>query len=381
MTSKMPEAMAAPPFLPLPDDIGNPDDGLCNICQSLDLAVNRFVVLPGDEEYNQWNKPDDASIYLGKVEDVKKKTHCPFCRLVLVSLSSTLEVPNQENGQPLYISLSWTTNGPRPNPSAPWNHRPEVRLLRLYLRTKAGGFPEVRLNFFPEITLLANDSPTDSTAYFIRQYEPDKIDFAVVRRWLALCDAHHGEACRKNPVFKELKTSYQDRKVPDFRCVDVEKRCVTKLPSRSRYAALSYVWGVPVSFKAVKGNIEKLEEPGSLDSDEYRDKVPLTIRDALHVAKEIGIRYLWVDNLCIVQDDPDIQKETIKTMDLIYSEADLVIVTAGSNTAMSGISGLRSGTRGSRQPIEQIAPGFRLAFNSRWMNLMGNRPYNTRGWT
>jgi hypothetical protein len=298
-----------------------------------------------------------------------------------VSLSSTKEVPSQEDGQPLYISLSWATNGPRPNPNEPWNHQPEVRLLRLYLRTKAQGYAKIRLNLFPEITLLADDSPTDSTAYFIRRYEPNKIDFDVVRRWLLLCDTHHGDACRKNPILKELKKSNRNRKVPDFRCVDVEKRCVAKLPSDCEYATLSYVWGVPVSFKAVKDNINKLEKPGSIDSDEYRDKIPLTIRDALDVAKEVGVRYLWVDNLCIVQDDLDTQMETIKTMDLIYSESKLVIIAASSNTAMSGIPGLRPGTRGSHQPLEQIAPGFRLAFNSRWADLMQHTPYDTRGWT
>jgi hypothetical protein len=32
--------------------------------------------------------------------------------------------------------------------------------------------------------------------------------------------------------------------------------------------------------------------------------LPRTISDTITVCKELGIRYLWVDRLCIRQDDP-----------------------------------------------------------------------------
>lgn len=374
------DTTAALPLLPVPDDISRHCDDLCNVCKELSLDVKSFVVLPGDKEWNSWNEPDDLTISLGKVEDIKKKTDCPLCRLVLVALS-TKDVPTHENHEPLYVSMSWNTNGPIPDPSAPWNHRPEVRVLRPYLRTQSGGFPDMRLNLFPEITLLANDSPTNSTTYFIRPYQQDKIDFAVVRRWLALCNAHHGETCRTNPLLKELNRSHPTKEVPDFRCIDIEQRCVAMLPPGCRYAALSYVWGCEINFKALSSNIEELEKPGSLDDPKFLSKIPLTIRDAIDVAKEVGIEYLWVDNLCIIQDDKEKMTKTIQTMDLIYSASDLVIVTAGSDNAHVGIAGLRSGTREYRQPIEQIAPGFRLAFRTRWADSVQGRSYYTRGWT
>ncbi len=33
--------------------------------------------------------------------------------------------------------------------------------------------------------------------------------------------------------------------------------------------------------------------------------LPRTFRDAVHVARKLGIRYIWIDSLCIVQQDPD----------------------------------------------------------------------------
>ncbi|KAF4848516.1 hypothetical protein CGCSCA4_v004793 [Colletotrichum siamense] len=33
--------------------------------------------------------------------------------------------------------------------------------------------------------------------------------------------------------------------------------------------------------------------------------LPQTFRDAIHVAKELGLSYIWIDALCIIQDDPE----------------------------------------------------------------------------
>ncbi|KAF2012898.1 HET-domain-containing protein [Aaosphaeria arxii CBS 175.79] len=367
-------------LLPVPETIPRQGDKLCDICTALNLDANRFVVLPGDPEENDWNRADELNIHLGKVEEIQGKTNCPLCRLVLVAISGK-DIPTHENGEPLTVSMSWNTNGPTPDPTQPWNRRPEVRVLRPYLRTQSGGYPEMRFNLFPEITLLANDSPTDSTTYFIRPYDQEKIDFAVARRWLALCNQNHGKTCRTNRILKELKRSHPTEEVPDFRCIDVENKCVARVPPRKRYAALSYVWGAAIHFSALTSNIAALEKGGSLEDPEFKDKIPLTIRDAITVAKEVGIEYLWVDNLCIIQNDDKLKTATIKAMDLVYSAADLVIVTAGSDNAHAGIAGLHPGTREYRQPIEEIAPGFRLAFRTRWADSVEGRSYNKRGWT
>lgn len=368
------------PLLPVPGDVSRPGDKLCDVCAGLSLEPRRFVVLPGDKEWNRLNQPDEESISLGKVEDMRKKTSCPMCRLVLVAIGGS-QVPTHEDSDPVCVTMSWNTDGPLKDPLAPWNHQPEIRILRPYVRKQSGGFVSKRLNLFPEITLLANDSPTDSTTYFVRPISPERIDFDVVRRWLALCDAHHGRACRKNPLLKELKRSHPTKEVPSFRCIDVEQNCIVMLPSGCRYAALSYVWGQKKFFATLSTNVEDLEKPQSLSKPEYLDQIPPTIKDAIYVTKEIGFRYLWVDNLCIVQDDQGIKPKTIQTMDLVYSAADLVVVAAGSADAYASISGCHIGSRGPRQPIEELAPGFRLAFKNRWQDGIDDAAYYTRGWT
>ncbi|KAI0870021.1 heterokaryon incompatibility protein-domain-containing protein [Hypoxylon argillaceum] len=372
-----PEAL---PLLAVPDYVSRSGDKLCDTCEALQLSPRRFVVLPGDKEWGKPNQPDKSNIRLGKVEDMKKKLSCPMCRLVLVALGGE-GVPTDEDGEPVEVRMSWNTDGPTPDPAAPWSHIPEVRVLRPYMYKQSGDFVSKRLNLFPSITLLANDSPTDSTAYFIRPIRQDMIDFAMVRRWLSICRSQHGRKCRRNPVLRLLGRTHPAGELPSFRCIDVEQDCLVMPPPGCCYAALSYVWGKEKFFSTLTSNVKCLEEPQALSKPAYRDKIPPTIQDAIQVAKEIQMKYLWVDNLCIIQDDNELKTESIKMMDLVYSAADLVIVAAGSENAYSGIEGVRPNGRVLRQPIEEIGPGFRLAFRSRYADSIQHTGYSARGWT
>jgi hypothetical protein len=374
-------AVEAPPLLPVPSDVSSQGDELCETCKALNLDTRRFVVQPGDKEWMQPNQPDSIGISLGNVEDIASKASCPFCRLVLQALGGE-NVPTHEEGEPVCVDLSWSTDGPQPDPRAPWSHVPEIRILRPYARKLSGGFLcSTRLNLFPEITLLANDSPTPSTTYLVRPIRREKIDFAVARRWLDLCKAHH-EGCRVNPVLKEQGRSHPADEVPNFRCVDVVQNCLVKPGRDSQYTALSYVWGRRHFFKTLKSNVKKLEQPHGLENPEYWDEIPLTVKDAMQATREMGLKYLWVDSLCIVQDDDTGRKdEAMGKMYLIYGTADLVLIAASGPDAYAGLSGVRPGSRGLRQPIEEIASGFRLAFKARWQDSIEGVAYYTRGWT
>ncbi|RYP08589.1 hypothetical protein DL764_001824 [Monosporascus ibericus] len=328
----------AAPLLPIPPDISCHRDKLCDVCKRLKLTPKSLAVLSGDKEHGRPNQPDELDIPLGKVEDMVKKTSCSLCRLILVALWDD-KVPLLEDGEPVVVDLSWNTDGPRPDAAAPWSHIPEIRVLRPYARSISGSFIQsVRLNMFPEITLLANDSPTSSVSYFVRPTSRDKIDFRLVRRWIAICHSQHRKSCKKNPALKELRRSRPADEVPDFQCIDVEQNCLVKPASNDRYAALSYVWGRRKFSRTLMANVADLEQPGSLAKEE-----------------ETGLKYLWVDCLCIVQDDDSGKKvQAIKLMDIVYAAADLVIVAAGSVDAYSGIPGIYPGSRGTRQPIEEI---------------------------
>jgi hypothetical protein len=46
-----------------------------------------------------------------------------------------------------------------------------------------------------------------------------------------------------------------------------------------------------------------------------------TFQDAVVVAQKLGVRYLWVDSLCIVQDDPDDFRRECAQMNHVYARA------------------------------------------------------------
>ncbi|PVH93280.1 hypothetical protein DM02DRAFT_465989, partial [Periconia macrospinosa] len=123
-----------------------------------------------------------------------------------------------------------------------------------------------------------------------------------------------------------------------FRVIDVVDGKVIFAPRGCSYVALSYVWGnQPGNVRASKTHMKN-----TADGESYLEipgeGVPQTVRDAISVTKMLGERFLWVDALCIVQDDWEELRETIGAMDVIYAAATLTIVAASGTDSSSGLS-------------------------------------------
>lgn len=53
--------------------------------------------------------------------------------------------------------------------------------------------------------------------------------------------------------------------------------------------------------------------------------LPKTFRDAVHITRSIGVRFLWIDSLCIVQNDVEDWERESKLMEIFFSSAYLTI--------------------------------------------------------
>lgn len=96
------------------------------------------------------------------------------------------------------------------------------------------------------------------------------------------------------------------------------------------YTALSYCWGGPQVFKTTTETFPAMVESIQLDS------MPQTLQDAVHVTRQIGIRYLWIDCLCIIQDLPaDIASEVDK-MHWIYNNSAVTIAAEDPHSVGEG---------------------------------------------
>lgn len=87
----------------------------------------------------------------------------------------------------------------------------------------------------------------------------------------------------------------------------------------NRYAAISYCWGAKEDAeKQLKTTTSTLQQ--HLLGIELQD-MPQTIADAVELCRAIGLRYLWVDALCIIQDDDDDWTRESFEMSNIYANS------------------------------------------------------------
>ncbi|KAF8878812.1 heterokaryon incompatibility protein-domain-containing protein [Gymnopilus junonius] len=377
------EGIKVPRLLPVSASLRRPGDSLCDTCKKLDLSPRRFIILPSDKE--RANKPNNPTIDLGHVDDLKRKPHCPLCRLILVALGS--DVPSTEKGKPLTVAIKWDTDGSIPDINRPEHHIPKIRILKPSIQNADGQrIHRSGLNSEPEITMLANDSPTPYHTFFVRSIR-DQIDFGMVRNWLSMCRTWHGSHCDRSELLSyQAHTSISE--IPHFRLIDIVNNCVIPAPPDcTPYVTLSYLWGkidVGTILVLLKDNVSELEKPGALSLTENYNRIPVTIRDAMSLVLELGFRFLWVDNLCIIQDDdgPGGSKQAcISKMDLVYGGGHLTIIAATGTDANAGLPGVRPGTRGIAQSMEEILPGLRLGLRPKYQDYVKESQYFRRGWT
>jgi hypothetical protein len=117
-----------------------------------------------------------------------------------------------------------------------------------------------------------------------------------------------------------------------------------------KYATLSYCWGATQSL-ALTTEMIKPRIFMSKRSSFSMNALPPTLRDAITICRKLGIQYIWIDALCIVQDSPvgeDWQRES-SVMDQIYGNAEIRIAASAASDTSKGVlrppSELRSGVR------------------------------------
>lgn len=66
------------------------------------------------------------------------------------------------------------------------------------------------------------------------------------------------------------------------------------------------------------------------------DNLPLTFQHAILITRNLDYRYLWIDSLCIIQDDPSDWAFESGTMSRIYSNSVLTIAALWGNDSLSG---------------------------------------------
>ncbi|TGO50008.1 hypothetical protein BCON_0194g00190 [Botryotinia convoluta] len=95
------------------------------------------------------------------------------------------------------------------------------------------------------------------------------------------------------------------------------------------YIALSYCWGGSQSFTTTTFTLEHYMRGFDIDN------LPLTFKDTIFVARKLGIQYIWIDALCIIQNSDVDKAREIEAMGDIFKNA-TVTISAGSATSVDG---------------------------------------------
>ncbi|KAK0629355.1 heterokaryon incompatibility protein-domain-containing protein, partial [Bombardia bombarda] len=154
------------------------------------------------------------------------------------------------------------------------------------------------------------------------------MNIALAKLWRDECLANHS-LCglgSPDPELAPLPTRLLDVTNP-------EKPVLKEIPSGTTgtYVALSYCWGQVTQLETTRGNYLS-HKRGILSS-----RLPQTIRDAVSVANWLGYKHIWIDALCIIQDDDSDMRRELDKMGDIYRYAALTISAQRAASSHGGL--------------------------------------------
>ncbi|KAH8756941.1 heterokaryon incompatibility protein-domain-containing protein [Hyaloscypha finlandica] len=297
-----------------------------------------------------------------KVRSLKNAAQkCVFCRSLLKCLDSSPWIPYEDDDyvelESRFVGSTHTILHDREieDNQAQWKRvpfrshyerfcRPRLQLFKKKVCDEGRRYTSDEYMFILPQPRFGKDQEVVRIAQAFQGRIVDKnVDFSLVHQWFTTCKSNHVKS--KIPVTNHWG-SIEGRDcqptptalIPHFRLVDARERCVV-IPEDPdpEYAALSYVWGSSKRLLLRSDNLTKLSTQGVLSQG--NEELPNTFRDAIAVIEQLGIRYLWIDAICILQDNEQQLAEHMNSMDSIYGSALLTIVsdTSGANCGIHGI--------------------------------------------
>ncbi|KAI0152952.1 heterokaryon incompatibility protein-domain-containing protein [Xylariaceae sp. FL1272] len=199
-----------------------------------------------------------------------------------------------------------------------------------------------------------------------------------VLEWLRVCEEKHSKCSSFQQILSPI-LSFPTR-VLDLESLGPAKvRLVSGAGLQGRYVALSHCWGKAPIVRTVQATLAQFLR--SIDVASLNK----TFQDAIMVTRRLGLRYLWIDSLCIIQDDVADWEREAASMAQVYSQAYLTIAASAATDGTQGL--LRTTPEGAHFDL-YVDPEASLSnagvsigpFLQRFRRLVA-APLNTRAWT
>ncbi|KAH7317543.1 heterokaryon incompatibility protein-domain-containing protein, partial [Rhexocercosporidium sp. MPI-PUGE-AT-0058] len=153
--------------------------------------------------------------------------------------------------------------------------------------------------------------------------------FSLTKSWFDECQVSHSK-CQANlePRLPSRVVCFDDDSGNDEFNLRVHESAADE---RGAYIFLSYQWGGVQPLTARSSNMLDVTKDISLEM------VPVTWRDAFIVARRLGIKYLWIDALCIIQDSQDDWAREASRMSDYISNATFVLAAGFGSNSYAGL--------------------------------------------
>ncbi|KAJ8129325.1 hypothetical protein O1611_g4307 [Lasiodiplodia mahajangana] len=256
---------------------------------------------------------------------------CLVCHLIVNALGSFHD--NQEifRDPNILVYIDGSADGSMPlgvrfmhdklDTGASWLQMPNTRDERAKLH-----LPDFGLELYTLKDHSDENYPAIGTSLHISDNFRSEKCLTTIQRWMKECMDSH-PLCQidgKKPLPK--------------RVVDVGPRDGTKAPAlyvtdgeTQSYAALSHCWGNSSLLRTTKSTLES-----RIHGIKWSE-LSTTFQEAILVTRDLGLRYLWIDSLCIVQDDAADWEEQAMKMGDIYASAYVTISATGSSDGSGGL--------------------------------------------
>ncbi|KAF4989058.1 hypothetical protein FGRMN_9388 [Fusarium graminum] len=324
---------------------------LCDYCSQIPLDPRIL------DRYHDQSDSEIIKYPLGSGTRVKNSP-CPLCRLAAETFNKHFIDANYAGEVEMW-----------------WPSGPSSRHAFSTTQSKADTWIGFSSSMKPPVSQIYGET-NDKLRYFIESETSPIVDTTRILHWISSCEQLHGPACALTDT---LHFDEAFRGLHALRLVDVQDNCLVEKTSHVRYIALSYVWGAVSNFRLTMANRPALLIPGSVEKVGHL--IPDTIRDAIELTRRLGCRYLWVDALCLLQNDAEDLQLGVNAMDLVYERAWLTIVAGCGHDANAGLPGVRDMTRKSSQNTLAICPGVEMGIVTGMDGLLKTSVYDTRAWT
>ncbi|KAL1637793.1 hypothetical protein SLS56_000348 [Neofusicoccum ribis] len=280
----------------------------CKLCNNLDPRSHPATY---HDQESTTRSIASLTLQLDPVRLKRSHENCPRCRLLADALDAHFE--------------SWRKTKPRLLLEL-------VECAPVRLEVQRDGAEGVKIEIYapPEPPDKPLPWPTLGHGQPIPSHSDSDDSFGFARKAI--------EDCLKNHQHRLCGQSRRDLFVPsrliyvgkDPGSTEHIKLC--QVPANKvEYISLSHCWGNGPTFTTTTANLAERKRHIDFDS------MPQSFQDAVTITQELGVRYLWIDALCILQDSKEDWETESAKMSSIYENAHITIAATAAHNSDCGI--------------------------------------------